>query len=215
MSATVAQRQGGFNLATGGTLVMPSNTASGNVMCVVALHSYAGCSPTLADSQSNTYTKHVNNANGANSRYFHVWSAPIGSSAACTLTFTCACGTVVNAFAAEVSGLSGTPYETSSTNAGSSTTITAGSVTPTVNGSYLMMLAASDSSTYTANTGFTKQFENVGYYAGDLVQGTAGAINPQCTVGGGPSYANGYVAVFQSAGGGGGGGLVARPWILG
>ena len=77
-----------------------------------------------------------------------------------------------------------------------------------MNGSYLVMLANADGGSYTPGTGFTEQFDTGGYYAGDLVQSTAAAINPQATITGFPTYSHGYVVVFKSDGSGGGGSAV-------
>jgi hypothetical protein len=201
-------------VASGTPLAMGSNATAGNHMVVVVFHSYGGCSPSLADSQGNTYTKHVNNGNtGGGGVNFHCWSAPIGSSAALSVTPTFACGSRTMLVAYEVSGLitPGDPFDvyTNSTNA--SNPVVAGTLTTTTNGAFVAaMFSSTGGGTFTPGTGYTERGDNGnGYMAMDTIQVSAGSITPDATAGSSPSTVHGYSVAFKSAGGGGGGSIAA------
>lgn len=184
---------------------MPSNTVSGNTMIILLAWSYNGCPPSFTDSQGNTYTAKASGAiepiiGGA----FWVFTAPIGSSAACTITLSAACGSIQYGFAAEVSGLQSDPFDQINGVSDSTSPCNAGSVTPTTNGQYIAALfyRATNATSYAARGGFTKREEWNSNSAAwqDFVQPTAGAITPDMDVGSvNASYpVAGLVATFKA-----------------
>ena len=207
--ASIVQSVTGFAVNGGGTLVFGSNLVAGNDIVVVGVHSYAGCPPSVSDSQGNTYAHPVNAVQPSGGRYFHVWTAPVGSSAANTITCAMACGNLYGVIALEVAGLdASTKYEAHSVGIGSTNPVQAGSITPTVNNSLLVSIFhdISGGSTWAAMSGWTEVAESASCQIQTYIQPTAAAINPEGTATSSPGTSFGYAVAFKSAAGGGGGG---------
>lgn len=213
--ATIVQRNAIDNLSTGGTLSFGSNVTSGNRVIVFVAHSYLGCAPTIADSLGSTFTKHVNGT-AVSPRFMHLWSAPLTSSGANTITVTFACGSVSGVYIAEVSGLDGTtPFGGSATNTSNSgNPVLAGSITPTVNGSYLLAWYRNNGSlpSYTPMSGWTEALDSDAVLIQDAIQTTAATINPEATASSTPGNVVGASFFFNATAGGGGSALF-RPYF--
>lgn len=203
--ASIVQSIHGFTVSGGGTLVFGSNLTAGNDIAVVGVHSYAGCPPSVSDSQGNTYAHPVNAVQPSGGQYFHVWTAPVGSSAANTITVAMGCGNCPIIIALEVSGLdASTKYEAHATAPGSTNPVQAGSITPTVNNSLLVSLFRNNGGgTWTAMSGWTEVDDTSGNQIQTYIQPTAAAINPEGTASTSPSTSFAYAAQFKSAAGGG------------
>lgn len=176
-------------LADLSTIAFNSNVVAGNAIIVMGRHSYAGCPPSITDSQSNTYTaKGTRPSTGGNTR-FEIFTAVAGSSGALTITTSMACGSFISFIMIEVSGLISDPYDVQNVhNSNTTSPADCGSITPSQNGEYTAALfdrTGGVTSTYTARSGFTLRDTSVqsqGYE--DLIQATAAAITPDidCTV---------------------------------
>ncbi len=214
MSAAYVQHISGIAQTTGQTLVFPSNLNAGNTIVVGMAHSYLGCPPSISDSQGNTYTKHVNGTQPSGGDYFYVWTAPVGSSAANTITMTMACGSSRFACAWEVSGLTATPFDVSNVSANSANPVVAGALTTTTNGAFIFaMMRDNGGGAFTPMASWTERLDSTGHFVEDFIQTTAGSITPEATASGTPSNVVGYTAAFKATSGGGG--TTLRPWILG
>lgn len=203
MPAAHVQGIGGSIKLNADTLVMPGNVTAGNHIVILGAHSYIGCPPTVADSQSNTYTKRVDAVRPTGGGYFYVWTAPITSSGACTITLSMGCGQFGTIYAAEVSGLDATtPYGGHNVSPNTANPVVCGSITPTVNGSYLAAIFFNNSGgTFTAQSGWDDRFNATSSLAQTLVQTTAASITPEATASTSPSTAFGYTAYFNAAAG--------------
>ena len=193
---------------TGVTLVMPINLTSGNKLIVGCLHSYLGCSPTIADTQSNTFTKDVNGVrpNTNSVPYLHLWETQIGSSTGDTITLSYGCGNATLSFAFEYSGLvTGTAYDVDNNNQNNTTSLTSGSVTTTAaNDLVLSIFKSHISITINGGSGTSRYATGVpGILIQDQNQATAGAVNPSAT---GTTVnatypTDGWTVAFKQAGG--------------
>lgn len=209
MAAAYVQHITGAAKNNGSTLVMPGNTVAGNHIVVIGIHSYAGCPPTISDSQGNTYT--VKGANpDTGTGLLKVYTAPVGSSAACTLTCSMACGEFHTITAIEVSGLATDPYDVQAVNTGDSASpCDAGTLTPSADGAFLA--AIWKRATTLSETAVSSPFTLVNGAGTDAsaygVQATAASITPQltCTSSAGFPVRGGVVAFAAASGGGGGG----------
>jgi hypothetical protein len=167
----------------GSTLALPGNATAGNTALVFCSHSYEGCPVTITDSQGNTYTRNVFNT-GTVAAVYSVFSAPIGSSAALTITFNMACGQTVFSALHEVSGLQASPFDQSNRLSNTSSPSNPQSVTPTTDGQYLAVWAVrAVTGTFTAISPFTDQMNDGSVRSAlmDYIQPTAGAITPTMT----------------------------------
>jgi hypothetical protein len=198
--ATVVQRITGLSLSGGNTLVLPSNVTAGNHIAVIGIHSYLACPPSVSDSQSNTYTKHVNGTLPSGGLYFYVWTAPVTSSGACTVTLAMACGNFPIIGAVEVSGLNATtPFGGSNVAANTTNPTYAGSITPTVNGSYLAAIFRNAAAaTHTPMAGWTEVADPGSVLFEDVIQTTAATITPEATLSS-TVDSTGYTAFFNAA----------------
>lgn len=194
------------NLSDGGTIVLPGNTVSGNTIIVMLKWSYNGCPPSITDSQGNTYTAKILGTLPGGNDSIWLFTAPVGSSAANTLTLHAGCGQVDSGgVAVEVSGLASNPYDVSNTKSNSTSPADAGSVTPSTDGQYILALfiRGTDMGTTAARSGFTKreQWLGGGNAFEDFVQGTAGAISPDMDIGNiSAGYpVRGYTATFKAS----------------
>lgn len=220
MAASVVQRAtvqiGAWG--TGTTFALPSNATAGNHVIVMLTHSYLGCPPSCTDSQGNTYTARTSGTlQPSGSQRFWVFTAPVGSSAALTVTVSMSCGNCDIGYVAEVSGLdTTTPYEGAAVSTNTANPVNSGSVTTSVNGAYVaaIFFGTAGTPSFTPGSGFTERYDTLGLMVEDQIQSTAGAINPDATASSNANTVNGYTAAFKATAGGGGG-LVLRPWIFG
>lgn len=161
------------------TLAFDVNVVAGNTVVILGHHSYSDCKPSITDSQGNTYSARGLRPSSAN-KPFEVFTAPIGSSGALTITVHMACGYFMSIAMAEVAGLIADPYDVQNLNEGNTTSpVDAGSITPTQSGVYIAVLFERPiSCTYTERSGFTMRAQN-GYHGyEDIIQSTAAAIVP-------------------------------------
>jgi hypothetical protein len=187
-------------VVSGTPLAMGSNVTIGNKSVVLLFHSYAGCSPSLADSQGNSYTKHVNNGNtGTGLVNVHCWSAPIGATGALSITPTFACGSRHFMIAYEVSGQDA--FEGYANSDNTVNDVVAGSLTTLTNGGLVIgMFSNGSAGAYTPGAGYTERGDVNGYMVMDIIQTTAGLITPSATAAN-PATAKGYVFAFSSVAG--------------
>ena len=199
--ASVVQRVLGATISNAGTLVFGAGVTAGNHVVILGLHSYLGTPPTVATSGL-TYTKRVDAANnGIRDDYFYVWTAPIPSSGATTITFSMGAGFMRIAAAVEVSGLDATtPYGGHNLSTNTTNNVVAGSITPTVNGSYIGALFRNSSGDLSAPVApFTEQYDTAGQSYNDVIQTTAAAITPSATAAASPSTVEGFTAFFNAS----------------
>lgn len=205
MAITVVQRVFANTVSSGDTLAFPANVTAGNRIAVVSLHSFQPTTASITDSQGNPHTNQINGAAiGASGRAKWAWTAPITTTGACTITFTCAIGAALLLALYELSGQDGTtPYDTSSDDdTHSGNPVSPGSVTPAVNGSLIVNVAYNlGAAASTAVSPMTEQWDTSGRFVSDYVQPTAAAINPE-TTSGDPTTALAFCVVFRAAAGG-------------
>lgn len=174
--------QGVFN--TGQTFAMPGNSTSGNTICVIMEHSYLGCPPSITDTLGNTYTSKGANPSPVAGRFLFVFTAPVTSTGANTLTITFSCGNSFAFFAAEVSGLVTDPFDDEATLDDTTTAYGPGNLTPTQNNDFIMALwhkQGSDlggSSVASPMNFFTNALKYATAYG---IQATTSDINPELT----------------------------------
>lgn len=200
MPASVVQRIGAeYGIYTDGqTFAFGSNTVAGNAIVVMLTHSYLGCPPSLTDSQGNTYTSKGANPTPGSGRLW-VFTAVAGSSAACTITVSMACGNAFLFFACEVSGLQSDPFDGENVASDASSPYETGSVTPTADGALLMAMwhkaaGAVGGTSVTSPLSITVNNTNSEY--ADGIQSSAGAINVELTGPSGTVY--GYLVAFKA-----------------
>jgi len=191
-------------LSNGSTLAYPSNVTAGNTL-IFMVSWYYGCFPTITDSQSNTWTR--KSLTILSGQGYGVFTAVAGSSAACTLTFAAGCGNDDLNVLAEVSGLASNPFDVVSTptKSTSSPVVSAGALTPSVNGEYIIALFSKNGpTTYTVASPFTlEQTTSTGNPMAfeDYIQPTAGSITPTINATGVSAsyFALGFAASFKPA----------------
>lgn len=188
-------------VSSGATVTFASNVTVGNTVTVIMANHYAACPPTLTDNLGNSYTRVVTGGVASGVTYpLFAFTAPITTGGACTITLAMGCSALAFWFATEVAGLSASPFESYSVLNNASSPMFAGSVTPTVNGSYLMaaFLDASNAGTIVNGSAWAGQGGVSGKRLQDLIQTTAAAINADATSPT-PGNINGYVVVFKAA----------------
>ena len=185
-------------------LAFGSNVASGNLLVVTTMHSYAGCAISISDTRGSTFTKRVDvvDISQGGNTYVSVWTAPVASSGANTVTLTSSCGSFHRSSIYELSGHNAaTPYG-GATGPTTNTVnpVKSGSITPTVNGSFLLSFMRNANSTYsfTPMAGFTARYSNTFYFLQDAIQTTAATINPEATASADPNTVKG-LSVFVNA----------------
>ena len=104
----------------GSTLMFPSNVTAGNFLIVFITWVYAGCPPSVSDSQGNSYTQLTSGS-------YYTFIATAGSTGANTVTLHAGCSQSLYFSICEVSGLAVSPYDAASSLVlnGSSTSLTA------------------------------------------------------------------------------------------
>lgn len=216
--ALVAQQKANGN----GTYSTASIDTTGATLLVVC-YSDDGDAPTLSDNKTNTWTlaRRVNPFGPAfNIRY--AWNPTVGTGHTITQTGAGQAG-CSQFYAFSGADTTADPLDQSNTNFQvGSTTVTPGSVTPTVDDELVIAGLNFDvmASMPTANGGFVTplygDIGSAGTYMGSgstyLIQTTAAAANPTFTT---PSSNNLYAAIATfKAGTGGGGGPTATPTII-
>lgn len=195
-------------LLTGSTIPFSSNVVAGDALIFILVW-YTAFNPTITDSQGNTYARSgIPYQSGAGDSWF-VFTAVAGSSGPCTLTIHAAGGT--NAWGGtlfEVSGLQTSPLDQLNVNTNNTSgALSAGTITPTVNGEYVVGIFSRRGigNTYT-NGSFTVEStspSNGTICLSDFIQTTAGSLTPTVNGASGASYPVYGVAVsFISSGGG-------------
>lgn len=199
------------SLNVGGTMTAAfgSNVTAGNAL-VCIMPWYAGCAPSLTDSQGNLWTSEGTQPTVINfaSNKVYVFTAVAGSSGPCTVIVTASCGNnSLGSVIAEYSSLQANPFDQQSQAFSTSSPMNAGSITPTVNGEYIVCLYSRQLifNNYTSAAPFTVRNVSPGNGSNgmaDSVQATAGAITPTVNGSATPSYGvNGFAISLKPAGG--------------
>lgn len=182
-------------------LSMPGNCTFGNTIIVIQIHSYLGCPPSVTDSQGNTYTSQGTHPTPSANDYLWIFTAPVGSTAANTITITSSCGTAKTTFALEYSGVDANPYDQENVASSTTTSATSGSVTTsTANQLILGVFRDPVAYTFTSTGGATTRLtNNQNNIVQDQILAAPGTIASTATSSGGsPSYPNyGFVATFK------------------
>jgi hypothetical protein len=205
--ATFVQGEADFGTFSSSPLSVPftSNVTAGNTIIVMVTHSYLGCAPTVTDSQSNTYSPKGAQPTSATG-YFHIFTAVAGSTGACTVTITFACGNVRQYYIVEASGLDSDPYEDQATQSDTTSPYGAGDVTTTVNNSLILSMwnkEGSDPDITSVSSPMTLD-DNTDLFATAYgILASAGNVNPEVTGPSGTIVC--FTAAFKATAGGGGG----------
>ena len=188
-------------------LAFGSNVVSGNLLVVTTMHSYAGCAISISDTRGSTFTKRVDviDISQGGNTYVSVWTAPAASSGANTVTLTSSCGAYHRSSIYELSGHDATTPYGGATGPTTNTTnpVKSGSITPTVNGSFLLsfMRNANNTYTFTPMSGWTARYSTTYYFLQDTIQTTAATINPEATASADPSTVKGLSVWINAAAG--------------
>lgn len=181
-----------------------SNVSSGDII-IVTVGFFATTGVSVTDSQSNTYTQI---ANVATNPVGAVWWAKATSTGSLTVTFHCPTANYPSMTADEYSASPGTiSVVTSSTNSGTSTSPTSGSMSFTNNSLiYNGVVVTTSPVTYTAGSGYTlrgqEPFDSGVYYGNatqDLLNTSSSPKNAPMTLSGSVQWRS-IGAVFQSTG---------------
>lgn len=210
MAAAYVQSVAGEVKTAGQTVVLPSNVIVGNTIIVLRSWSYSPTNPGYTDGLGNTYTHRGARLNlGPGTNTFDVFTAPVTTGGACTITQGAGAGQTRWIIAIEVSGLAtGNCFDVENAASDSANPCNAGSITPTQNGDYLAAVfyrIGTSANSYAPGSGWTERHE----FAGDThracmidqVQAVAAAINAETTAGAvnGSYPILGYVASFKAA----------------
>jgi hypothetical protein len=182
-----------------------------------AVSRLTGDSPTFSDSKSNTWTLIRTQADVAGGglvttdHYRSATPATVGSGHTFSLSGGTFAAIAVTAFAGGAT--SAIDDQENSTGGGAGTTISTGSITPTVDNTIVIttIVTSDGADPDTINGGFTIAVHlssggaNFGAGIAYLVQTTATAANPQWTLSGGATYIAATIANYKAAAGGGGG----------
>lgn len=197
------------------------NVTAGNVIVVlVGLRRGGGSNPVLTvDDTVNTYTQRAYITSGGLAITGGIFTAVAATSATLTITFSFTEGdTYCVITAMELAGVNTSASVLSNTNLDetnpASTTVTAGNITSSVNGSIYCatMFTYNNVTTTPENGGIWTEFYDTDAIQGGrslssmyYIQPSAGALNPQWTLSGAPDgWAACVIALEPSVGGGGG-----------
>jgi hypothetical protein len=189
---------------SGTTKAYTSNVVSGNALIVIVQHSYAGCPPSVSDTQSNTYTKVVDRL-GSGGRFLSVFLAIAGSSAANTVTPTFACGTMYRSYITEYTNIASGSYDVSAglTNS-TANNVTGGSVTTTANDDLVLSIFVQNTTTTISPVSGTQRIggSNLSSLLQDENNATAGAVNPSASSSAvsAPYPVTGWTVAFKQTG---------------
>lgn len=127
--------QGSFtdNPASPWTVAFASNVVAGNLL-VAAFGRATDSTPTVTDSQSNTWALARSHYDVGNDYRLDVWTAIAGSSAACSITVTAAGGSAEHIQAEFTGPFASTHLDVVNSAIGSGVSASSGDVTPTVSG---------------------------------------------------------------------------------
>lgn len=185
------------------------NSSGGNFVMVAVSENSAGGVTGITDSKGNTYTPLTEGNFQPQGRLFYAKNATCGAGH----TVTEAGNTFANICVAAFSGVDTTaPFDAEDGQAGAfgSTAQSLGAITPAVNGELIIaMMSFNNGGTLTIDSGMTildqaPTGSSWGCGMAYLLQGTAGAINPTWTNGGGAMNGAIRIACFKAASGGGG-----------
>lgn len=180
-------RQGAGSCTSSGTSLaraFPTSVVAGNLL-VVGLHVVnSGVSVSIADTQGNTYTQAVTTT--ASGHTVQVWTAPVTTGGANTVTVTLGSSTFAECSIDEYSYTGGATFSLDNTNASSGTSTTASPGSVTVSGTDLIYSVAGRLDTtgigYTASSGYSlrwNQFLSSGIAYGFVAQDCLGATTNQ------------------------------------
>ncbi len=215
MAIIVEQFAEGSAFATSpAPIVLASGATTGRLLVVVAFHTYTGCPPSISDTLGSSFTKRLTITSAMNDTDLHIWTAPVASTGANTITLTCGCGLFQRLSAYELSGHdSTTPYGgQAGPTANTTNPVKSGSVTPDVNGSFVLsaMRNVSAGYSFTEQAGYTRRYTASDFLQQDIIQAVAGAINPEATVSADPSTVIGASFWIRAAAVGGGPSAAAK-----
>lgn len=121
------------NPASPSTVAFTNNVVAGNLL-VAAFGRATNSTPTVTDSQGNTYTLRRSHYDAGNDYRLDIWTAIAGSSGACSITITAAGGSA-EAIRAEFAGpFAAAPFDVANSANGNSASASSGNVTPAVSG---------------------------------------------------------------------------------
>lgn len=200
--------------STGGSNFTSSaiDTTGANLI-IIAVHSYeVQIQPTLTDSKSNTWTglTAYSNTGTVRTRIYYCYGGTVGSGHTFTITNPVEGATYSCIEVVAYSGAASSPFDVENgNNTGSASTLTTGSVTPSVNGELLIAAVGTSSvNPSSIDSSFTisdsSNYSGGNHFGGGmaaLIQGTAGAINPTWTLSGIGAAAT-AIATFKVAAGG-------------
>lgn len=193
---------------SGGT--SPAVDTTGANLIVVGVASGSGTTPTVTDSNSNTYTGLSTYTGTYNfSRLFYCLNPTVGSGHTFTLGGGALNQTCSIAAYSGVKTSGAFDQQNGVFQNTSGTTVQTGSITPTANGSLVITtlgVAGAAGATDSINSSLTVEqqltFSSGNYYGNglaDYIQPTAGAINPTWTVSSAPLGLTGAIASFLPA----------------
>lgn len=195
------------------------------IVAVVNVTSTADQTPTLADTQTNTYTQIGTGDRDAGEEYgIRAYWARAGSTGSVTVTATYPStnGTgsriythVVRGCLASGDPTAGSAFDAKFFASTSTDAVTSGAITPTHDNCYLIgcFLPASNPSTSTG-TGWTARFAANRIYGESQTQTTAASVAGTFTIAT-TSVGAACIVALREAAGGGGGGTVPRLMLLG
>lgn len=192
-------------VSNGVTIAFDSNVTVGNTIIVIGLHSYAGCPPSFTDNLGNTYTARGSRL-ALNTEIFELFTAPVTTGGACTLTAAMSCGVFRALAIVEVSQIAaGNPFDqqTGTYNALATSPFAAGGITPSEAGEYILAFFSSAGTTKDLSdgggAGLTERDSNANNDTTILDKVHAsGAINPDVSFTGTITDARGVVASFKT-----------------
>jgi hypothetical protein len=181
--AFVQGKEGAVSQASNFTIVLPGNTVAGDTI-IVMFNQDVGGTPSVTDSQGNTYTSCGTQPSISlpTTEVFFIFTAPVSSSAACTININVGGATVRTSWALEYSGLVSNPYDVQSATANSANDCVTGAMTTAAtNELVISYFAAATSPTFTFGSGTTRLTNTNNQICQDQNQASAGSVNPQAT----------------------------------
>jgi len=176
------------NFTSGSARAYPQNVQAGSLL-VAKFGRATNSTPTVTDSQSNTWAIARSHYDAGNDYRFDVWFAIAGSTGACTVTVTAAGGAGERTLAEHQGPYDATPLDAVNSAIGTSSTPSSGNVTPSVDGALVLgyIGCGTGSTSFTVGTGFTAVNSQTGGTDADtlaeaLVQVTAAAQDADCTL---------------------------------
>lgn len=165
--------------ATGSTKSFSSDVTAGNGMVAVLNHFFAGCAPSLTDSQGNTWTNIPPNSIVTGNTGLFVFVAPAQSGPE-TVTITTACSSGVISIAEYTPNATAVAANSGDGNAAAFATVNpcdSSAVTTTANGDLILGFFQSSSGAISAGSGFTSRAATSLIMLEEKIQTTAGSIS--------------------------------------